>query len=147
MILDRLEQSVHYAPLGDVSPRVSRICARRSGATSRTGDYEIEGKNVARDRADVSPEAHAEGRWEAHRDHADIQFVVIGAERWGVRRSNGSDVESAYDPAEGRGVLPRRRPGNSFEGEGGGVRAASIRYDVPTCPTWCWRAAAPESVA
>jgi YhcH/YjgK/YiaL family protein len=44
-----------------------------------------------------TPKPEADGRWEAHREHADIQLVVSGAERMGVAAMAGMTLQPPYD--------------------------------------------------
>ena len=99
MILDRLEESVHYAPLGQGFAAGFAYLRETDLVNLADGRYEIDGKNVLAIVQTYLPRSYAEGRWEAHRDHADIQFIATGAEQMGVTPMNGVMVETPYDPA------------------------------------------------
>jgi YhcH/YjgK/YiaL family protein len=98
MILDRLEHSIHYASLGKRFAVGFAYLRETDLANLADGRYEIDGKNVLAIVQTYPPKPQAEGRWEAHRNHADIQLVVTGAERMGVTPLETMTVESAYDP-------------------------------------------------
>jgi YhcH/YjgK/YiaL family protein len=99
MILDRLEESIHYAPLGRRFAAGFAYLRETDLVNLADGRYEIDGKNVLAIVQAYLPKSYAEGRWEAHRDHADIQFIASGAEQMGVTPMNGVTVETPYDPA------------------------------------------------
>jgi YhcH/YjgK/YiaL family protein len=98
MILDRLEHSVHYARLGDGFAAGFAYLRETDLANLADGRYAIDGENVFAIVQTYSTKLRAEGRWEAHRSHADIQFMVSGTERMGVAPLEGMTVASKYDP-------------------------------------------------
>ena len=97
MILDRLEHSVHYAPLGRRFAAGFAYLRETDLVNLADGRYEIDGNNVFAIAQTYDAKPQAEGRWEAHRNHADIQFVVTGSERMGVVPLEVMTVESPYD--------------------------------------------------
>ena len=97
MILDRLEHCVHYAPLSDGFAAGFAYLRETDLVNLADGNYDLDGKNVRAIVQTYSSKPQAEGRWEAHRNHADIQVVVSGAERMGVVPLEAMSVESPYD--------------------------------------------------
>ncbi|MEA2709814.1 MAG: hypothetical protein QOF78_2415 [Phycisphaerales bacterium] len=97
MILDRLEYSTHYAALGERFAAGFAYLREHDLATLPDGRYDIDGKNVIAIVQTYVSKPRAQGRWEAHRDHADIQFLVSGAERMGVTPMESMTLESPYD--------------------------------------------------
>ena len=97
MILDRLDHCVHYSPLGKRFAAGFAYLRETDLVNLADGRYEIDGKNVLAIVQTYLPKPQAEGRWESHRDHADIQLVVSGAERMGVVPLELMRVESPYD--------------------------------------------------
>jgi len=128
MILDRLEHSVHYAALGRGFAAGFAYLRETDLANLADGRYEIEGKNVLAIVQTYPTKPQSEGRWEAHRDHADIQVVVSGAERMGVVPLEVMTVESPYD-AE-RDVEFYRGNGGKFFDVNGGEFAVFYPHDV-----------------
>jgi YhcH/YjgK/YiaL family protein len=118
MILDRLEHSMHYAPLGDGFAAGFAYLRETDLVNLADGNYDIDGTNVRAIVQTYSAKPQAEGRWEAHRNHADIQVVVSGAERMGVVPLEVMTVESPYD--EERDVeFYRDHDGEFFEVKAG----------------------------
>jgi YhcH/YjgK/YiaL family protein len=129
MILDRLEESVHYAPLGKGFAAGFAYLREKDLAGLADGRYEIEGKDVFAIVQTYLPRIHAEGRWEAHRDYADIQYVVSGAERMGTASLVGVTVESPYD-AERDVEFYRSVAGGNFFEVNAGEFAVFYPHDV-----------------
>lgn len=98
MIVDRLENSELYLPLGEGIAEGLRYLATFDPATG-DGRHEIDGERVFAlvQRYDTAP--GAEKRFESHRLHADIQFVASGRER--ILRARSPDLveETPYDEA------------------------------------------------
>ena len=115
MILDRLEESVHYAPLGKRFAAGFAYLREKDLVNLADGRYEIQGKDVFAIVQTYLPKTHAEGRWEAHRDCADIQYVVSGAERMGAASLVGVTVESPYDAEKDVEFYHSVNGGNFFE--------------------------------
>ena len=98
MILDRLENSFVYAQL-DRRFAAGFAYLRETDLTNvPDGRYEIDGSNVVAIVQAYATKPRSAGRWEAHRDHADIQYVVTGAERMGVVPMDGMQLQPPYDP-------------------------------------------------
>lgn len=97
MILDRLDHSGHYAPLGERFAAGFAYLRGTDLANLPDVRYDIDGKRVFAIVQTYRAKPQAQGRWEAHRDHADIQLVVSGAERMGVTAIEGMTVETPFD--------------------------------------------------
>lgn len=97
MILDRLEHSALYAPLGKAFATGFAYLRQTDLVNLADGRYEIDGENVVATVQSYSAKPQAEGRWEAHRSHADIQLVVSGAERMGVAAIEEMTLQAPYD--------------------------------------------------
>ena len=115
MILDRLEESVHYTSLGTHFAAGFAYLRETDLVNLADGRYEIDGKKIFAIVQTYLPKSHAEGRWESHRDYADIQFVASGAERMGVASLIGVTVESPYDAEKDVEFYRSVAGGNFFE--------------------------------
>jgi YhcH/YjgK/YiaL family protein len=115
MILDRLEESVHYAPLGKRFAAGFAYLRETDLVSLADGRHEIDGKNVVAILPTYLPKSYPDGRWEEHRDHADIQFIVSGAEQMGVTPMNVVTVETPYDPKTDVEFYRSGVPGKFFE--------------------------------
>lgn len=84
MVKDTLANAQRYAPLG---PRIARALAHAqvtSFLDMPDGEYPVGGTDVRALVQRYTTKPDAEGRWEAHRRHIDLQMVVHGEERIGV---------------------------------------------------------------
>ena len=97
MIFDRLETSAAYAPLSDRFASAFAYLRGTDLANIADGTYEVVGKDVLAIVQTYFAKPRAEGRWEAHREYADIQFVVTGAERMGVTPLGSVTSQTPYD--------------------------------------------------
>ena len=128
MILDRLEHCVHYAALGQGFAAGFAYLRETDLGKLADGRYEIDGSNVLAIVQTYPAKPQAEGRWEAHRNHADIQLIVSGAERMGVVPLEVMTVESPYD-AE-RDVEFYREEKGKFFNVNAGEFAVFFPHDV-----------------
>src|SRR4051812_30057365 len=98
MIFDRLDQSELYDRLGDrfaagfAYLRTTDLLALPDGRCPIRGDDVLA---IVQTYATKPPE---QGRWEAHRHHADIQLIVRGVERMAVTPLHGMKLLPPYDP-------------------------------------------------
>ena len=108
MIVDSLRNAALYRGL---SPRIARAFDYLIGidprdASART--VEIDGTRVYAIFEQYETRHPAEGAWEAHRRHIDLQCVLAGTERIGYSPI-GHLVAGTYDPE--RDLLPLRGDG------------------------------------
>lgn len=84
MVKDTLAHASRYGTLG---PRIARALSH-AGATRfedvPDGEYPIGGADVRALVQRYVTKPQAEGRWEAHRRHIDLQMVIAGEERMGI---------------------------------------------------------------
>jgi biofilm protein TabA len=97
MILDALEHSPHYHCLGAGFAAGFAYLRDTDLARLADGRYEIDGRRVVAIVQGGVTKPRGEGKWEAHRNHADIQLVVSGAERMGVVAMESVTRQSPYD--------------------------------------------------
>jgi biofilm protein TabA len=116
MIADHLANVHRYG--GD--PRLARAFAflqRPDFATLADGRYEIDGSAVYALVQRYTSKLPAQGRWEVHRNYADLQAIVEGTERIGYGPIEGF-ARGTYDPAKdveflsGDGDFLRLAPGD-----------------------------------
>ena len=93
MIIDRIENAALYGGLGE---RIALALA--SVRTKREpGRYELDGDKVFALVQQYQTKPMAEGKWEAHRKHIDVQYVAAGIERIGWANINRLKVTEPYD--------------------------------------------------
>jgi biofilm protein TabA len=98
VILDRLDYCDRYRPLGERFAAGFDYLRQTDLAALADGRYDIVGRDVLAIVQTYNTRPLAEGRWEAHRAHADIQFIIRGRERMGiVPRSPALELQPPYD--------------------------------------------------
>jgi YhcH/YjgK/YiaL family protein len=98
VIFDRLATADRYAALG---PRFAAGFAYLRGADLAAladGRYPIEGDNLLAIVQTYQTRPVELGRWEAHRHHADIQYIITGREKMGVVPIADVKPQPPYDP-------------------------------------------------
>jgi YhcH/YjgK/YiaL family protein len=98
MILDRLENWAPYAKLGRRFTAGFTYLRETDLEKLADGRYEIDGPRVVAIVQAYATKPRPDGRWEGHRDHADIQYLVRGVERMGVTPIATVASEAPYDP-------------------------------------------------
>jgi biofilm protein TabA len=117
MIADRLANAHRYQDLGPRIARAFEFIARTDLESLADGRYELDGSNVFALVQRYTSKPEADGFWEAHRLHADLQFVVAGEERIGYGpkdrfTGSGYDVEKDFEKLAGRGDFLRLDAGS-----------------------------------
>jgi YhcH/YjgK/YiaL family protein len=98
MILDRLENAALYRSLGTSIALALDYLGRTDFSQTPEGRYELDGDRVFAIVQRYRPKPAAEGRWEAHRQYLDVQYVAGGVERIGYAPLvDGLPVQRAYD--------------------------------------------------
>lgn len=97
MILDRLDRSNFYARLGTRFAAGFRYLRSTDLAALESGRHLILGNDVVAQVQTYSTRPPEQGRWESHRRHADIQYIVHGAERIGVAPLRDLQVLPPYN--------------------------------------------------
>jgi len=103
VITDTLNNASLYAGL---SPRLVRAFDYLRGVEAHgadSGTYEVDGRLVCAIVQEYATLERADGAWEAHRRHIDLQYVVSGTERIGYARTDRMSP-GRYD--EERDLLP-----------------------------------------
>jgi YhcH/YjgK/YiaL family protein len=97
MIFDSLENADLYLTLGDNFEKAIQFLKSTDFSNMEEGKIEIDGEEIiafVQKYKTIDPET---GRWEAHRQYADIQFMVRGSEDFGFVNIGYLDPESDYD--------------------------------------------------
>jgi YhcH/YjgK/YiaL family protein len=98
MILDRLDACDPYRALGDRFAAGFDYLRNTNFDAVPDGRYDIRGSDVLAIVQAYRTKPPADGKWEAHRDHADIQYIHRGRERMGVAPLAGMKLLPPYDP-------------------------------------------------
>jgi YhcH/YjgK/YiaL family protein len=142
MITDQLKNWRLY--LGIAGMQTAFEFLQQAGdARSAAGRIDIDGDRVFALPQVYQPKPVEQGRFEAHRRYADIQYVVEGAEMMGYSALDALQVDEAYDAAKDTAFFRMPRdfsaiivPADSFavfyptDGHMPGIRADSSTADV-----------------
>lgn len=97
MILDKLENAALYASISQ-NLKIGFDFLKNTDLTHlEQGKYEIEGKNVFALVSEYQSKAHQDCQPEAHRNYADIQYIVSGREIIGFATLNNQTVTGEYN--------------------------------------------------
>jgi YhcH/YjgK/YiaL family protein len=96
MIIDRLENAGLYRGLGKgIALALDSLRVQRE-----PGRHELDGSNVLALVQQYQTKPLIEGKWEAHRKHIDVQFVLSGVERIGWTPVNQLTLTESYNEAK-----------------------------------------------
>ena len=98
MIMDNIRNASKYYCIGDAFAKALRYLQTEPLADKPVGDYELEGRAIYVMVRDYETKTPDKGRWEAHRKHADVQFVVSGRERMGYSLAHAMKDLGDYNP-------------------------------------------------
>lgn len=118
MIIDRIENASLYYGMGDRIEKALKFLQQTNFSETPKGKYELDGSNLYYMLQEYSTKTPEEGKWEAHRKYADIQFVVSGTERMGVADIGNFAEATGYDEAadiqflKGNGDFFKMQPGS-----------------------------------
>lgn len=96
MILDRLDQASGYASVHHAFPKAFVWLAAYDPATP-DGRYEIDGPGLLAIVSRYRTAPPAGKKWEAHRLHGDIQFMVSGSEAIGYAPRQSLAIRTPYN--------------------------------------------------
>lgn len=95
MIFGHISQLQDILPAAPEALRTALVHLRdKDFSVSPPGSYELQGMDIYVQVIDLTTKPVAECRPEVHREYADVQFLVSGAERIGVAIDMGSNVIS-----------------------------------------------------
>lgn len=96
MILDKLENAALYSGISENLGKGFEFLKNTDLNTLEIGKYEIDGKNVFALVSEYESKKAEDCRLEAHRDYADIQFIVSGKEAIGFATLEDQAVLTEY---------------------------------------------------
>ena len=99
MITDNVKNAHHYKNLGPRFQRAIEYIEQTDLASLPVGRYELDGKDLYVLIQEYSSKLPGAGKWEAHRNYIDLQYIVQGTERMGYAMLKRLQM-GAYDPAK-----------------------------------------------
>lgn len=97
MIIDKLENAEYYYKLGERFKTAFGYLKSTDMNKLENGKYEIDGDNIFVSVQEYTTKPIEEGRWEAHRKYADIQFLIKGTEKLGYTDARDLIPETEYN--------------------------------------------------
>ena len=97
MIADIIENAQDYYKLGENFQKGFEFLKNTDLKKLENGKYEIEGDNVFVSVQDYQTKPESEGKFEAHKKYADIQFIISGEEKIGYTNIRNCTPTTFYD--------------------------------------------------
>jgi biofilm protein TabA len=97
MITDHLTNSHLYLPLGARIRRAFEYLQQTDLRSIPTGRHELDGKNLYVMSQEYMSKLPDQGKWEAHRNYIDLQYITSGIERIGYAHLSRL-VQGDYNP-------------------------------------------------
>lgn len=97
MVIDKLSNAKQYYGLSARIEKALKYLENTDLANLKVGKYEIDGKNIFTIVSEYQAKSLEEGKWEAHREYIDIQYVVSGKEKIGYASINEMKIIGEYN--------------------------------------------------
>lgn len=97
MNTDNIKNAKQYYNLGANFQKGFEFLSTTNLKKLENGKYEIDGEDVFVSIQDYNTKPVEEGKFEAHKKYADIQFIIKGEERLGCRNIEGLIAIGEYD--------------------------------------------------
>lgn len=97
MIKDNIENSQTYYGLCEKIKKGFEFLKNNNLENFENGKYEIDGENIFVSVQDYNTKPQSEGKFEAHRQYADIQFIIKGEEKLGFTNVRDCKPLTNYD--------------------------------------------------
>ncbi len=110
MIIDRIENAPLYRGVGKRLAVALDVLKANQLPWLEAGRHELDGPRMYASVQEYASKPREQGKWEAHRQYIDVQYVAKGSELIGVADLRTLQVSEAYDPA---------RDLEFFQGSGG----------------------------
>ena len=97
MIVDNIENAQSYYCLGEKFQKGFEFLKNTDLLNLENGKYEIDGDNIFVSVQDYNTKPESEGKFEAHKQYADIQFIIKGEEKLGYTNIKNCKPTTFYD--------------------------------------------------
>ncbi len=116
MIIDHLQNASQYTGTDKRLATALKYLQDTDLANTPPGRYEIDGSDVFALVQEYESKPRDKGKWEAHRQYMDVQYVAKGVERMGYAnldrlKAGTYDATKDYVPVEGEGDFFEVREG------------------------------------
>lgn len=97
MKTDNIKNAKNYYNLGERFQKGFEYLQKVDLLNMENGKYEIDGKNLFVSIQDYTSKPFSEGKFEAHKKYADIQYIIKGKEKLGYTTSDVLTPVSDFD--------------------------------------------------
>ncbi len=97
MITDTIQNAENYYKLGENFQKGFEFLKNTDLKNLENGKYQIDGENVFVSVQDYTTKPESEGKFEAHKKYADIQFIIKGEEKIGYTNIQNCTPSTFYD--------------------------------------------------
>jgi len=98
MIVDQIKNAEQYYSISDRLRKGFEYLLNTDFSNMEVGKYEIEGNQLYALVQNYQTRSMEEGRWEAHKNYIDIQYVFDGNEKMGYAVLDDMEEIQAYNP-------------------------------------------------
>ena len=98
MVFDTLQNAAKYSSLHDRFEAAFAFIREATEKQLPVGKYEIDGKALYASVQEYTPKAPEQGKFEAHRNYIDIQYIISGTEVMGDMDIAKAASKSEYNP-------------------------------------------------
>ena len=114
MIINKLENAKFYYGLGEKFQKAFDFLQKTNLKDMENGRYEIDGNEIYVALQDYNTKLESEGKFEAHKDYIDIQFIVTGSEKLGYGDIEHYSPITEYDKEKDIVFLANKEKENHF---------------------------------
>lgn len=98
MVFDTLKNCAEYYSLHEKFEKAFDFIKNATATELAVGKYEIDGKELYASVQEYNSKNPADGKFEAHKNYIDIQYIVSGIEAMGVMDISKATSKVAYNP-------------------------------------------------
>lgn len=114
MICDHIEFAGKYSALGSRFSRLFEYLGKNDLAAMPAGEHVIDGDELFMTIKDYATRDPSAGNWETHRRYIDMQYLLRGRERMGIRTAFDLTVRVPYDSGLDRVFYSRDTGADNF---------------------------------
>ena len=98
MVTDQLKNASIYYGISERVKSAFEFIKNNDATKMEPGRYNIDGDNVFALVQTYDSKTMDKGRWEAHKNYLDVQYVASGTEKMGYAHISGMKVKDEYVP-------------------------------------------------
>ena len=114
MIVDKIENAHLYYGIGENFKKGFEYLKNTDLINLKNGKYEIDGEKIFVSVQDYITKPEPQGKYEAHKKYADIQFIIKGEEKLGWDNISDFSPNTCYDEENDIVFLDKQNSSNQF---------------------------------